>query len=130
MKCQSIKRNINKVCAGEFKDRIKIQTTSIAPNNSPNALSSVGFTTVATMWALVKTNPAREFIDGVNIENGLNTDFYIRYNSAIPLDKQLWVEYKDVLFKITNTNNIDKMDNIVRLRSTEKGDKNINANKR
>lgn len=130
MKCKSIKRNINKVCAGEFRDRIKIQTTSITPNNSPNALSSVGFATVATMWALVKTNPAREFIDGVNIENGLNTDFYIRYNSAIPLDKQLWVEYKDVLFKITNTNNIDKMDNIVRLRSTEKGDKNINANKR
>ena len=88
------------------------------------------FRTDASMWALVKTNPAREFIEGVNIENGLNTDFYIRYNSAIPLDKQLWVEYKDVLFKITNTDNIDKMDNIVRLRSTEKGDKNINANKR
>lgn len=130
MRCQSIKRNTNKVCAGDFRDRIAIQTTSITPNNSPNALSSVGFSTIATMWALVKTNPSREFIDGVNIENGLNTDFYIRYNSAIPLDKQLWVEYKSVLYKITNTDNIDKMDNIVRLRSTEKGDKTINANKR
>lgn len=130
MKCGSIKRNINKVCAGDFRDRINIQTTSITPNNSPNGLSSVGFETIATMWALVKTNASREFIDGVNIQNGLNTDFYIRYNSAIPLDKQLWVEFKGSLYKIINTDNIDKMDNIVRLRSTEKGDSSINANKR
>lgn len=130
MKCQSIKKNVNKICIGDFKERIKIQTTSIAPNNAPNGLSSVAFATVAEVWAMIKTNPSREFVDGVNIDNGLNTDFYIRFNSSIPLDKQLWIEYKNNLYKITNTDNIDKMDNIVRLRSTEKGDKTINANKR
>lgn len=130
MKCQSIKRNINKVCIGDFNKRIKIQTTSITPNNSPNSLSNVGFTTIATIWAMIKTNTAREFIDGVNIEAGINTDFYIRYNSSIPLDKQLWIEYDNNLYKITNTNNIDKDNKIVRLRSIEKGDKTINANKR
>lgn len=130
MKCQSIKRNVSKICAGDFRDRIKIQTTSITPNNSPNGLSSAGFTTVATVWAMIKTNPAREFIDGVNIQNGVNTDFFVRYNSAIPLNKQLWVEYNNVLYKITNTDNIDKMDSTIRLRSNEKGDKDINANKR
>lgn len=130
MKCQSIKRNLNKVCIGDFNKRIKIQTTSITPNNSPNSLSNVGFTTIATIWAMIKTNTAREFIDGVNIEAGINTDFYIRYNSSIPLDKQLWIEYDNNLYKITNTNNIDKDNKIVRLRSIEKGDKTINANKR
>jgi len=79
---------------------------------------------------MIKTNTAREFIDGVNIENGLNTDFYIRYNSSIPLNQQLWVEYNNNLYKITNTDNIDKDDKIIRLRSVEKGDKTINANKR
>lgn len=130
MKCQSIKRNVNKVCIGDFREKIKIQTTSISANNAPNGLSSVAFTTVAEVWAMIKTNASREFVDGVNIENGLNTDFYVRYNTAIPLTKQLWIEYKSNLYKITNTDNIDKMDNIVRLRSTEKGDKTINANKR
>ena len=130
MKCQSIKRNVNKVCIGDFREKIKIQTTSISANNAPNGLSSVAFTTVAEVWAMIKTNASREFVDGVNIENGLNTDFYVRYNSAIPLTKQLWIEYKSNLYKITNTDNIDKMDNIVRLRSAEKGDKTINANKR
>lgn len=130
MKCQSIKKNINKVCIGDFDKRIKIQTSSITANNSPNNLSSVQFTTIATVWSMIKTNTAREFIDGVNIENGLNTDFYIRYNSSIPLNQQLWVEYNNNLYKITNTDNIDKDDKIIRLRSVEKGDKTINANKR
>lgn len=130
MKCQSIKRNVNKVCIGDFNERIKIQTTSIAPNNSPSGLSSVAFTTVAEAWAMIKTNAAREFIDGVNVENGLNTDFYIRFNSGVPLDKQLWIEHRGVLYKITNTDNIDKAYKIVRLRSQEKGDKTINASKR
>ena len=79
---------------------------------------------------MIKTNTAREFIDGVNIENGLNTDFYIRYNSTIPLEKQLWVEYGGNLYKITNVDNIDKDNKIIRLRAIEKGDKTINANKR
>jgi SPP1 family predicted phage head-tail adaptor len=130
MKCQSIKKNINKVCIGDFDKRIKIQTSSITANNAPNSLSSVQFTTIATVWSMIKTNTAREFIDGVNIENGLNTDFYIRYNSSIPLNQQLWVEYNNNLYKITNTDNIDKDDKIIRLRSVEKGDKTINANKR
>lgn len=130
MKCQSIKKNIKKVCISDFDKRIKIQTSSITPNNSPNSVSSVGFTTIATVWAMIKTNTAREFIDGVNIESGINTDFYIRYNSSIPLDKQLWVEYDNNLYKITNLDNIDKDDKTIRLRSIEKGDKTINVNKR
>lgn len=130
MKCQSIKKNANKICIGDFDDKIKIQTTYINANNAPNGVSSVAFTLIAECWAMIKTNPSREFIDGVNIENGLNTDFYIRFNSAVPLDKQLWIEFKNSLYKVTQTDNIDKQDNIVRLRSTEKGDKTINANKR
>lgn len=79
---------------------------------------------------MIKTNTAREFIDGVNIENGLNTDFYIRYTSSISLSQQLWIEYDGNLYKITNVDNIDKDNKIIRLRAIEKGDKTINANKR
>jgi SPP1 family predicted phage head-tail adaptor len=130
MRCQAIKKNLKKVCISDFDKRIKIQTTSITANNSPNSLAAVGFVTIATVWAMIKTNTSREFIDGVNIENGLNTDFYIRYNSTIPLNKQLWIEYNNNLYKITNIDNIDKDDKTIRLRAKEKGDKTINANKR
>lgn len=130
MSCNSIKKNINKVCTGDLDKRIIIQTTSITPNNSPDSVATTGFATVATVWAMIKTTPNRQFIDGVNVENGLNTDFYIRYNSSINFEQQLWVEYNDNRFKIVNVDNIDKEDKIIRLRSIEKGDKTILANAR
>ena len=130
MKCQSIKKNIKKICTNNFDKRIKILTTAIIPSNAPNSSATVGFTTIATVWAMIKTNTAREFIDGVNIEKGVNTDFYIRYNSSILLDKQLWIEHQNIYYKIVNNENIDINNKIIRFRSIEKGDKTINANKR
>lgn len=113
-----------------YNKRIKIQTSSIIPNNSPSSPANVSFTTVAMAWAKIKTNASLQFIDGVNIENGLNVDFYIKYNSAIPLDKQLWIEYDGDIYKVSNIDNVNKDDEILRLRTLEKGDKTINANKR
>lgn len=130
MKCQSIKRNTNKICRADFNRKINIQTSYIIPSNSPNSISSVAFTTIASVWSMIKTNTAREFIDGVNVENGLNTDFYTLYSSTIPYEKELWIEYANNLYKVSNIDNIDKENNIVRFRCKEKGDKTINANKR
>jgi len=130
MKCDSIKKNVNKVCIGDLDKRIKIQTSSIAPNNSPNSVATTAFVTIATVWAMIKTSTNRDFIDGVQVENGSNTDFYIRYTSSIDFEKQLWIEYNNNKFKINSVDNIDKDDLFVRLRSTEKGDKTILANLR
>ena len=130
MICTSIRKNINKVCTSDFNKRVKIQTTSISANNAPSGLASVGFADILSVWALVKTSSNREFIEGVNIENGLNTDFFIRYNSSVDFERQLWIEYNDSRFKITNVDNIDKENKIIRLRSTEKGNKSILANSR
>ncbi len=130
MSCNSIKKNTNKVCIADLDKRIKIQTSSIAPNNSPNTLATTAFVTIADVWAMIKTTPNRQFIDGVNIENGLNTDFYIRYTSSINFEKQLWIEYKNNLYKITNIDNIDKDDLFIRLRCRETGNKTILANNR
>ena len=130
MKCRSIQKNINKVCVGDFNKRIKIQTSSIKANNSPSAVSEVAFQTLANVWALIKTAPNREFIDGVNIENGLNTDFYVRYSPSINYEEQLWIEYDNNRFKIKNIENIDAENKIIRIRCIEKGDKSILANAR
>lgn len=130
MACESIKKNKNKVCIGDLDKRIKIQTTSITANNAPGGLSTTGFADIYSCWALVKTSANRQFIDGVNIENGLNTDFFIRYTASVNLEQQLWVEYAGNRFKIVNTNNIDKDNQIVRLRSSETGSTAILVNDR
>lgn len=128
--CNTIKPNVKRICAANFDKRIKIQTSSISGNNTPGAAASTAFADVATVWAMVKTTPSREFVDGVNVSNGVNTDFFIRYNSSIDFKKQLWVEYNNERYKIDNPENIDKSDETIRLRSRELGNKTIEGNQR
>ena len=130
MACNSIKKNINKVCASDLDKRISIQTSSIVANNKPGGLASVGFLTIATVWSMIKTSPNIQFIDGVNVENGINTDFYIRYNSSINFEQKLWIEYAGNRFQIANVDNINKDNKFIRLRSIEKGSSSIPVNSR
>tara|TARA_R110000782_G_scaffold97853_1_gene182887 strand:+ start:351 stop:746 length:396 start_codon:yes stop_codon:yes gene_type:complete len=131
MSCRKIiSSKTSYVCTGSFDRKIKIQTSSIAGNNSRGVQSVVSFKDLATVWAMIKTNISGDFIDGVQVGNGVNTDFYIRYNSKIDFEQQLWVEYKNNRFKIVSIDNIDKDDLVIRLRSVEKGDKTILVNAR
>ena len=130
MICRSFKKNINKVCVGDLDKRVKIQTSSISPINSPNSVSTTAFSTILTVWAMIKTNANSRYIDGVNIENVLNTDFFIRYTSSIDFEQQLWIEFNNNRFKITSIENIDKDNKFIRLRTSEKGTKTILVNQR
>jgi SPP1 family predicted phage head-tail adaptor len=130
MKCATIKKVKSKICVSDFDKRIKIQTSQKVANNAPNTAGNITFTTIATLWAMIKTSPINEFINGVNVSNGTNIDFYIRYTNSIDFRQQLFIEYKDKLYSIQPIENIDEQDKIIRLRAQEKGDKNINANKR
>jgi len=130
MSCNSIKKNTNKVCTGDLDKRIQIQTSSIAGTSSRGVSTTTTFTTIATVWAMSKTTPTTEFIDGVNVVNGLNTDWFIRYTSTIDFEQQLWILWNNNLFKVVNVDNIDKDDLFMRIRTRETGDKDILVNKR
>lgn len=128
--CNTIKPNIKRICAANFDKRIKIQTSSISGTNTPATPAATAFVDVVTVWAMVKTVSSREFIDGVNVSSGVNIDFFIRYNSAIDLTKSISVEYNNERYKIDSSEDVDKSNKIIRLRSRELGDKNIQANQR
>jgi head-tail adaptor len=129
--CNSIQSNVSKICAADFNKRIKVQTSSISGSNEPNGKAVIGFVTVATVWAKIKTvSSVRSSVSGVGVQNVISTDFYIRYNSAIDLGNPLWVEYDNKRFKIITPENIDKDNVTILLRSQELGDKTIPANER
>lgn len=128
MVCKSIKPNTNKVCISNLNERIVIQTKTIASNNNPNSEATTVFTDVASAWALIKTNSNYEWIDGVQVRNGFNTDFYIRYNSVIDYTQQLWIEHNSNKYRVVNIDNIDKQDEFIKLRTTQTGNESINAN--
>ena len=66
----------------------------------------------------------------VNTADGITTDFYIRYTADIDSTIQLWIEWRDIKFKVISSNNMDKQYDFIHLRAVEHGDKNVNANLR
>ena len=126
--CGNITGNKNRVCIGDLDQRIKIQTTTNTANNSPNTNATVAFQDVVTMWSLVKTTPVNRY--NVNITNSITTDFYVRYTTDIDLTISLWIEWRDIKFKVISTENIGKQFDFIHLKAIEHGDKNFNANLR
>jgi SPP1 family predicted phage head-tail adaptor len=128
--CKKITTGKNSVCIGDLDQKIKIQTTTTTGNNSPGTYSTIEFQDIVAMWALIKTTKVNRFIDNVNTADGITTDFYIRYTADIDLTIQLWIEWRDIKFKVISSNNMDKQYDFIHLRAVEHGDKNVNANLR
>lgn len=128
--CESIKGSPIKICAADYNRKIKIQTTAIIAKNSPNTAAITSFTDLATVWSKIVTKAGNRFVDGVGAEAIVTTDFYIRYTASINFEQELWVERAGNRFKISSVENIDKENITIRLRSIERGSKNIAANQR
>lgn len=130
MACKTIKPNISRICSADFNRKIKIQYTASVPNNNPNSNAGTTFKDLKTVWAMVKTGITTEFIDNVNVERSVNIDFYIRYTNSIDFEKEIWVLFDNNRYKISSVDNIDKRNEIVRLRAIERGNKSLGANQR
>lgn len=130
MKCETINNKKIHICTNAFDKKIKVQISTTIYNNSPDSEPTYGFTTIAEVWALIKTTNGNEFFDGVSVLQNNNTDFYIRFNTAIDITKQLFVDYQNVKYRINTVENINKQNKVLKLRSQEKGDNTKLANYR
>jgi len=130
MVCRSIKPSINKVCVADLNKKIKLQYSSSIPNNNPNMNAGTSFKDIKTVWAMVKTRSAAEFIKNTDINRVITTEFYIRFDSSIDFETELYIELGNQLYKVINVENIDEQDRFVKLSATDKGLKTIEANKR
>lgn len=134
MSCKTIKPNISKICEGDFNRKIKIQYTASAANNKPNSNASTSFNDLIQVWAMVKTNSlisgSSDFIQNVNTQKGFSIDFFIRYTASIDFERELWVEFNGNRYKVGSVDNIDKRNELIRLRASERGKKTVQANQR
>lgn len=126
MKCQAIRKNNKKICIADFDKKIKIQSYSTSISNIGDV--GVSFIDVAEVWAFVKTRNNSSFIANVNIADITTIEFYIRYLN-IDLNKQIFIEFESNRYKINSIENIDKDAKIIVFRATERGNKELNANK-
>lgn len=130
MACSRIKPNSSKVCIANFDKKIILQYPASIANNNPNQNADSSFTQVKEVWAMVKTLTGADSKNDTNINNSVTTDFYIRYDSAIDLEKTLWVQYNSLKYKISSKENIDLKNETIRLRSIKRGDINQAGNLR
>lgn len=130
MKCQSIKPQNNRVCVAGLKHRIKIQYSYSSASNEPNINATVGFKDLLKVWARAETRTINQWINGVNVSIGSTVDFYIRWTNAIDFERELWVEFQNEKFKVSNFEEIGFEKRFMIIRCQEKGNKTIQANLR
>jgi SPP1 family predicted phage head-tail adaptor len=128
MKCQSIRKNIKKICTADFDKKIVIQKYGSVGNSSPDADITFNYITFATVFAMIKTNATGNFVNNVNVGTSITIDFYIRFNSLIDINQQLFVLFDNKRYKIELVDDIDKDNKIIRLRAKELGLSTLQAN--
>ena len=128
MKCQSIRKNIKKICTNDFDKKIVIQKYGSVGNSSPDADITFNYITLATVFAMVKTNATGDFVNNVNVGTSITIDFYTRFNSLIDINQQLFVLFDNKRYKIELVDDIDKDNKIIRLRAKELGLSTLQAN--
>lgn len=135
MVCATIKSDIDNICIGDLNRKITLQYPVAVKRNAPRtntpSADATTFTTIATVWAMVKTRNTAFFRGGVNTETSPTTEFYIRYNSSLNLEQLTYIEYNSKKYRVTNApENIGLQNKFWKITSVERGDSSLNANLR
>ena len=121
------KRSI--ICSGDLNKRITLQHPVIAGSSNVDTNTTRTFTDIGQFWAAIKTRPAAQFFDDVNLSETIITDFFINYTTSIDLLKEIWVLFDNKRFKIVATENLNEDNLIIKLRANERGSSLIEATK-
>lgn len=121
--CKKIKADHRKVCIGDMRWLIDIYNPNITP---PNINPSVDYTITKvplyTVFAAVKTIPNVTIFDGMNKEQTVSHEFYIRF---IPdLDSNMNIRYPagtGLYYNIVYAENFENRNEFILLKCNLKG---------
>ena len=131
MSCAKIKSSKYKLCASDLKNRIIVQYPSSISSNSPGVNGLSTFIDILNPWCkIVTTNGQQISIGQVNTSASSTIDFYIRYDAALDLDREIWVLYNNKRYEIIAPENIDERNLTIRLGAVLKGPSSVEANQR
>ena len=119
-KCVQIRRKHRKVCVGDMRDKIIIETRSIIAPVSGSVDFTESFTDTKTVFAMVETKTGVEIFDGTNLLGIATHLFYIRFIANITF--QNWITFKNQKFDILDVQNLEERDEFYLLRCSLRGD--------
>jgi len=113
-----------KVCAGDLRHRVTIQTRALQANIPGQVSPSENFTELTKAWAGIETPNGYSKFAGVNINKNTTHIFIVRYQSAIA---NLEVANNFVLFdgrrmRILDVKNMNEDNLFLAIQCTERGD--------
>jgi len=122
-----IQRKNRVSCIGDMSERIKLHNRSIQVPEFGTYDFTETFTGTKTVWANVQTAAGQTFFTGANIDVGLSHIIIIRYDEAVT--SETWIEFNGNNLKIISVENLDENNEFLRLRCSERGDKDLGASK-
>ena len=121
--CVKIKKKNRKVCTGDLRDRIILQNRDIAPEEID---FTENFSNDIEVWAMIETKRGLDSFDGVNLENIITNNIYIRFLAGVT--EETWILFDDRRFDIMDVENLDERKTFLLLRCKERGQKDIPVN--
>ncbi len=119
-----IQRKTRVSCIGDMRERVKIHDRVIKTPVFGTADFTEELSGVKEVWANVKTVTGKTFFS-VNIDVALTHEIIIRYDKNITSEN--WVEYRNNNLKIVAVEDLDERHEFLKLKCTDRGDKNLGA---
>lgn len=123
--CKRINITKKKICIGDLKKRVIVQTRAIVPPEGVDYSQLI--TDLKTVWAAIQTSKGSEIFDGTNVIGVATHFFYIRKIDNVTFEN--FVEYNSKEYRILDVQNVDEDDLFLLLRCTERGIKTKDSNK-
>ncbi len=123
---QTVRRGRRKLCLGDLRDRICLQTRSITEPAFGSVEPGEDFVGDSEVWALVKTTAGKVFFNGVNADLSISHEILIRYDPAVTAET--WRELEDGRrLDIVNVEDLEDRKEYLRLFCTDRGTKDQGA---
>lgn len=113
MSCKKIRVQPRGLCLGDLRHRITLENRSIT---EPDAIDfGEEFDKPIIVNAAVKTLMGVDVFDDNNVLVSASHDFYIRFKEG--LTSEIWINWKGKRYDVLLIENIDEVDDWMRLRS-------------
>lgn len=124
----------NEIAKLKFDKSIVVQYESKEMIDGVVGQSQILTTNVLTAFADIKTKTTANFFNGINQGNTITHIFTIRYTPTIytqlqELTQEYWILYNEKRYHITNLENINEEDMLIRMNSRVRGKDSIEFSK-
>ena len=124
MSKELILRKRRESCIGDMRSRVKLHDRNMIVPEFGQVDFTEKFSGTKEVWANIRT-VSGQTIFVVNVDVALTHEIIILYDRTI--SSESWIEYNNNNLKIVTVEDLDERHEFLRLRCTDRGDKDLGA---